>query len=351
MFLLVGCLAKYLVENIGRLTALANSNPNPNSELIVISEVCPDLDSFQAKEYIELIWVVEADSVSYSQINTPSPNSNQTPTPEPNISCIPSFSCSPSPTSSPTESTSPSPSPTPPENQSLTLQLTNWSLWDVLSSSHLIYSLTDTTLYPNQPLLIWLQSDLNNGGDGVLLKNQNGMIKDEFNYNQTQADHCWSLVDLDTNTYQLTPATPGEIEFSMVPEKNLTVNPTPTAEIAEAGNDSNLDRSTITPTIHVSNQNRTTAADHLNTNNENESGRLDSDRMITLQELQTLDQQLFQLAARRPRHQLITGIPPKTALHFSHPTYSKTSSISVIIGGICWLGVGWYLLQDQKQKK
>jgi hypothetical protein len=103
--------------------------------------------------------------------------------------------------------------------------LTNWTLWDELSSPGIIFNFTDQVLEPNDFLILELSSKLNNSADGVVLKNDKEEIIDRFDYDNSTTGLSWSR-DLDDSWF-LGDSTKAKPNVIPLPSPTLTPAPTP----------------------------------------------------------------------------------------------------------------------------
>lgn len=81
------------------------------------------------------------------------------------------------------------------------IDLSGWSVWDVESSSSLIYEFVETEADPilkaGNFLVIEINNKLNNSGDGVILKNLDDEIVDQVEYSNSQSGLSWSFWEND----------------------------------------------------------------------------------------------------------------------------------------------------------
>lgn len=113
------------------------------------------------------------------------------------------------------------------------LDLAGWSLWDELSQSNLIYQFVDQQLITGSYLVIEIQNKLNNGGDGVLLKNAGDSIIDQMSYSSSQTGISWARTPNGTGDFVLSPPSPNAANLTPTPTSAPTpspsvVPPTPT---------------------------------------------------------------------------------------------------------------------------
>jgi hypothetical protein len=95
------------------------------------------------------------------------------------------------------------PAPLPGENEWIefvnisdeTISLTEWKIEDLLSTPKVIYSFETLSLVSGEIYVATISGQLNNGGDGVVLKDSNGTIIDQMSYQSSSSDMSWTFID------------------------------------------------------------------------------------------------------------------------------------------------------------
>lgn len=77
-------------------------------------------------------------------------------------------------------------------DSTISASLDGWVLEDKLSSSKVIYSFNDISLLSNQYYLASISGQLNNNGDGVILKNNLGEVIDQMDYSTSSQGLSWA---------------------------------------------------------------------------------------------------------------------------------------------------------------
>lgn len=107
-----------------------------------------------------------------------------------------------------------------------TIVLTNWQVFDQLSSPSMIYEFGDEEIAPQDYLVIQLlAAKLNNSADGVTLIDHQAEIIDQMSYSSSQSDLSWSKTP--SGKFSLTLPTSGETNLFPSPTPNLTPSPSP----------------------------------------------------------------------------------------------------------------------------
>lgn len=112
--------------------------------------------------------------------------------------------------------------------------ITNWQLFDLLSTPSILYTFDNTEINPLSYLILELPiNKLNNSGDGIQLFDDQGMLIDEMTYAFTEQNMSWSRTSsVVTSEFILTAATKNAensvTENSTDPSVAATPLPTPT---------------------------------------------------------------------------------------------------------------------------
>lgn len=101
------------------------------------------------------------------------------------------------------------------------LNLAGWTLEDILSSPKQIFLFESMQLEPNQLVLASFSGQLNNNGDGVVLKDQAGLVISQMSYATSSLGLSWSLDQ--AGTFVLATPSPN------LPNPSVAASPTPTA--------------------------------------------------------------------------------------------------------------------------
>lgn len=104
--------------------------------------------------------------------------------------------------------------------------ISGYSLEDKLSSPKTIYSFEELILDPNQYLLASVSGQLNNSGDGVVLKNNLGIVIDEMDYQSSTQGLSW-LLESNTDQFILDNPSPLAINQIVVASPSPIPSPSP----------------------------------------------------------------------------------------------------------------------------
>ncbi|MBD3279542.1 MAG: hypothetical protein GF390_02415 [Candidatus Pacebacteria bacterium] len=136
---------------------------------------------------------------------------------------------------------------------SATIELTNWSLWDQLSTPGEIFYFNQQALRPNQYLVVQVNNKLNNSGDGVTLKNQLDQTIDQMSYTTSQPDQSWARQPNGSGDFILTTSSLGLINPTLRPTNTPSLTPTitltltPTATLMPTSKPATNQPTTFTP--------------------------------------------------------------------------------------------------------
>lgn len=108
---------------------------------------------------------------------------------------------------------------------STSADLSGWVLEDVLSSPKTIFTFGQLILLPNQFTIASFSGQLNNSADGVTLKNHDGAVLDQMNFESSTLDLSWSLNA--EGKYLLTNPSPGLVNTFPTPSPSPAPLPSP----------------------------------------------------------------------------------------------------------------------------
>uniref|UniRef100_A0A7C4M0V7 PKD domain-containing protein n=1 Tax=candidate division CPR3 bacterium TaxID=2268181 RepID=A0A7C4M0V7_UNCC3 len=97
------------------------------------------------------------------------------------------------------------------------VNLNGWTIEDT-NGTIIIYTFNNSLIEPDEFLILYKNVSgitLNNTGDGLILKNPDGAIVDQYNYSSTPSDKSWSRIELGSNEWTLDwVASPGLANYA-----------------------------------------------------------------------------------------------------------------------------------------
>ena len=226
------------------------------------------------------------------------------------------------------------------------IALSGWSLWELVKKPAILHTFKQETITTGEVLVVPV-SGLNNGQDGVVLKDYRNQESDRFEYQQTNKATTWSR--LPDGTGQFVQAKPSKNALNSLINP---INPTPTPE-ADSGSNPQLDTEEKQPQPSDNPSSEEAAPQTASSQAAGQPADSGSRSAPELEPLLAeklnryalLDEELnrkfiqqqFQLTAST------AGSPSNSTIYFQHKTAFKPAVLSVIIGGIIWIGLGFYL--------
>lgn len=117
-----------------------------------------------------------------------------------------------------------------PDNFSQTqINLHNWSIWDELATPSCLYTFGEETLAIGELMVKSFSNKLNNSGDSIIIKNDNGEIQDVFTYLNSKKGMSFARFNFNSDNFVLAPPSFGLIN-NISPTSTLTTTPLPTTE-------------------------------------------------------------------------------------------------------------------------
>ncbi|HQM16104.1 MAG TPA: lamin tail domain-containing protein [Candidatus Woesebacteria bacterium] len=235
--------------------------------------------------------------------------------------------------------------------------LAGWSLWDELNTPSLLHQFESEQLSSGEFLVVYCHNKLNNGGDGVVLKDNWGEIKDHFSYSETQKGLSYSRISPNETFFVITPSTLGlpNIRPTLSPTPTMTHSPTssPTPSIALSSlapspsptpTPSLLPLRTPTPqpssSFSASSfaiiQSTTTLTPIPSVSPSTSLDSLNIDQEFIIKDIRSLEQEraksFYLKNNSRQSHTIKPTLFPNV-LAFTQSTFSRRKLLSVIIGG------------------
>jgi len=112
------------------------------------------------------------------------------------------------------------------------VDLDGWQLWDELSSANKIHQFSDVSIEPSGFVVVELQNVLNNGGDGVVLKNELGEQIDQLTYSSSTKSLSWARNPDDFGEVFASEPTKNAANLAPTPNANQTLSPSLTEIMA-----------------------------------------------------------------------------------------------------------------------
>ena len=108
--------------------------------------------------------------------------------------------------------------------------LTGWQLWDELTTPNQIFSFTTQEILAKSWLIVPINRKLNDGEDGITLKNATGDIVDQTHYLNAPTDQSWSRWATEVNSsWSFMAQTPNATNPTPTPTPTPSPSSTPTA--------------------------------------------------------------------------------------------------------------------------
>lgn len=120
------------------------------------------------------------------------------------------------------------------------INLSEWTLWDQLSSQSLIYSFENQTIEPGECLSLSINNKLNNSADGIFLKDAQDNTVDQMSYDYSQPGKSWLRSCLEENKFEISQNNNCSTILEFCP--TLTTTPIPSPFVSPT--------SSLTPTIY-----------------------------------------------------------------------------------------------------
>ncbi len=217
------------------------------------------------------------------------------------------------------------------------ISLSNWSLWDLETSSSKIFTLTDQEINPGEYLTIAVTNKLNNSQDGVILKNEAQQIVDQVNYHTSQTDLSWMRIP---QTSDFIWSQPSKNLANPEPTAQLTAPPSPTKSQIKKNSPTATQikdppTQIISPTVSKAQKTNLTYL-----------GKIDYQQLVKISQNYLNSPSLTPTSKLSPTATTSNKIKQSIKSNNEKKTQEclKKGLISVIIGGTCLFALGGYYL-------
>ena len=230
-----------------------------------------------------------------------------------------------------------------------TIQISNYSLYDTVSSPTLLHLFAEETQLASQEVVVigLTEAKLNNSGDTVVLYDDTTLQVATVTFGETSKGLSWNY-NLATQQYEESEPTPGEL-LTLAPTPTPSPIPTPTPQASPTPSPD--------PTTDVTSDDVSKKSEPQEPDSDLDSESITRIKIKLLTDLQTVLSRYstdYTLAANNPELVATAAATQTASLQVPIPLVKvppKSGIISLIIGGILIATASYTLLYVLEQKK